>query len=181
MVEVFLQVRRTPTVSGTLMDYMNYQQTVAHQCEWVTRNLAYNLDFIPDDKLTWKPAPDAKSALDIVEHMLLTFAALPMYLHSEDPADLKVEPVTEREDAKARLIEAGQNYAALLRDLPDSALQGDLQMRNFALPRPRAIMMPVVDAIHHHGQIAYIQTLLGDKEVHFEMSTFVGKDEADNG
>ena len=25
----------------------------------------------------------------------------------------------------------------------------------------------VIDAVHHHGQIAYIQTLLGDKESHF--------------
>ena len=31
--------------------------------------LVFNLDFLPDEKLGWKPAPDAKSALEIVNHL----------------------------------------------------------------------------------------------------------------
>ena len=37
-------------------------------------------------------------------------------------------------------------------------------------PLSQAVSMPVVDLIHHHGQIAYIQTLLGDTEDHLLMS-----------
>src|SRR5438270_10212180 len=42
---------------------------LARMTEFAGNNLAYNLQFIPADKLGWKPAPGAKSALEIVQHV----------------------------------------------------------------------------------------------------------------
>ena len=36
---------------------------LAGQTTFFSRNIGHNLDFIPDDKLDWKPAPSALSAL----------------------------------------------------------------------------------------------------------------------
>ena len=43
---------------------------LAGQIVFFSRNLAHNLDFIPDDKLDWKPAPTANSAMEVVRHLL---------------------------------------------------------------------------------------------------------------
>ena len=32
---------------------------------------------------------------------------------------------------------------------------------------PRAELIPVLDLLHHHGQICYLQSLLGDQEMHW--------------
>jgi hypothetical protein len=42
---------------------------LARMTEFAGNNLAYNLEFIPADKLGWKPAPSAKSALEIIQHV----------------------------------------------------------------------------------------------------------------
>ena len=48
---------------------MSPLEVLAYQAEWCAKDTAHNLDFIPADKLAWKPAPSAKSTLDIVnEH-----------------------------------------------------------------------------------------------------------------
>ena len=48
---------------------MGALQLLAEQLDWDTKNLACNLDFIPDDKLGWKPAPEANLALGTVHHL----------------------------------------------------------------------------------------------------------------
>jgi hypothetical protein len=32
----------------------------------------------------------------------------------------------------------------------------------------RAVLIPVLDLLHRHGQICYLQTLLGDTEMHWD-------------
>ena len=47
---------------------MVVMEVLARQVIWACENIACNLKFIPADKLEWKPAPGAKSALEIVNH-----------------------------------------------------------------------------------------------------------------
>src|SRR5438874_12362465 len=43
---------------------MHPMEGVAQLAEWAGPDLAYNLDFVPEDRLNWKPAPESKSALE---------------------------------------------------------------------------------------------------------------------
>ena len=46
---------------------------------------------------------------------------------------------------------------------------------------PRAALIPVLDLLHHHGQVCYLQTLLGDREQHWNeaaIAEFFGRDSA---
>ena len=36
-------------------------ELAAGQITWAHKNINNNLDFVPDDKLNWKPAPSSKS------------------------------------------------------------------------------------------------------------------------
>ncbi|HTE20118.1 MAG TPA: hypothetical protein VK689_17270, partial [Armatimonadota bacterium] len=55
---------------------MHPMEVPAQQMLWASKNAAYNLSFIPEDKLNWKPAPTANSALEIVNHVAFYIRAM---------------------------------------------------------------------------------------------------------
>jgi hypothetical protein len=136
-------------------------EILAGQMEWAGRNFAHNLDFVPDDKLNWKPAPTANSALEISHHAAGAIRGLQAMMTGETPATL--EAPQNREEAKAQVQSAAEDYVAWARGVKaedlgriiDTGFMGELPLGYLAT-------FPVVDFIHHHGQIAYIQYLLGD-------------------
>lgn len=156
---------------------MGTLQTLAGQASWATKNLAYNLDFIPDEKLVWKPAGTARSALEIVGHLLGTFAMATDQLKDTGQEMLYHKlacSVSSRNEAKIRLISTGEEYSYLLFSLKPEILTKVVELPFGRFPLSFVAAMPVMDAVHHHGQIAYIQILLGDAESHFDFSLIEG-------
>jgi hypothetical protein len=149
---------------------MNPLEALAMQAEWVARNLAYNLDFIPADKLAWKPAPTAKSALDVVNHNARAFKGMQPVLSGGSFAPPDFPPATTLAAAKELIISAATEYAAALRKVNPEDLGKTIQLPFGTFTLGRVATLPVFDVMHHHGQIAYIQTLLGDTEDHFDAS-----------
>lgn len=151
----------------------SYVETLSGQAQWAARNLAYNLDFIPDDKLAWKPEPSALSALEVVGHILNAYAGLgaivanPTGEHSFNPDPPKL---STRDEAKEKLIAAVDNYCQLIGGLSEEDLKKPVTMPFGTFPMSFLVSMAPLDTVHHHGQIAYIQTLLGDTESHFDFS-----------
>jgi hypothetical protein len=142
---------------------------LARMTEFAGNNLAYNLEFIPAEKLGWKPAPGAKSALEIVQHVTgaLNFTrpilAGGAFTRSEIPRP------TDRASAQEMIRAASRDYAAALRQVDPARLGEMVDLPFGSLPLAQCCGLPPFDVMHHHGQIAYIQTLLGDQEDHFQM------------
>jgi uncharacterized damage-inducible protein DinB len=156
---------------------MNYTDVLAGQAEWAAKNMAYNLDFIAPDKLDWKPAPTAKSALDIVNHVVAAIRSMKSLLEEgnyERPNFQHPDftPATTADEAKTLLVTTAGEYAQSLRAVKPEDLGKDVNLPFGTMPLARVVSMPVIDLVHHHGQIAYIQTLLGDTEPHFDRSMF---------
>ena len=143
---------------------------LARQVVFFSRNLAHNLDFIPDDKLDWKPAPTANSAMEVVQHLLGAQHRLRAVLEGGNMENVQVPEPQTRDEAKQALAESADAYAAMLRGLDPATLNDKINLRFGEMPKAFVASMAVADTIHHHGQIAYIQTLLGDTETHFDMS-----------
>jgi uncharacterized damage-inducible protein DinB len=135
---------------------------------YAAKSTAYNLEFIPDDRLTWKPGGEAKSALEIINHVL---ECLTLINNRLQPGTAVHTPVTTKQEATEKLLDSTGHYVRLVRDA---------QPERFA-----EILMPdrpvtigifaaglVLDMMNHHGQITYIQTLFGDTEPHFNMDAF---------
>ena len=137
---------------------------------WAASNIALNLDYIPDDKLNWKPAPTAPSALEIVEHLLAVLHRMTPLVGGFEVNSEAPQAVANRDDAKARLIEAAAKYSAMLHEMPLEKLGESVATRMGTMPRRALALMPVNDMIHHHGQIAYLQLMLGDEETHRDLS-----------
>ncbi|PQV65253.1 DinB family protein [Abditibacterium utsteinense] len=145
---------------------MHPLQLLSDTIKWAGKNLSYNLGFIADDKLNWKPAPSAKSALEISAEVVNVTDMFEALVAGRAPSEEK-KSFSSREEAQKAVEEASAKYAQTLLSLGDNDLTGEMDLGFTKMPKARAISIPVVETIHHHGQIAYIQTLLGDTESHF--------------
>ncbi len=138
---------------------------------WAAKNTLYNLGFIPDDKLNWKPAPEANSAMEIIRHMAGAMAGMRGILERGGGAWRAVDlPLPDTREAAAELLLGElEKYQAAVRAVPLARLAEKIEVRpGWSIALARACSMPMVDQIHHHGQISYLQTLLGDTEPHFD-------------
>jgi DinB superfamily len=145
---------------------MHPMNGVAGLAEWAGPDLAHNLDFIPEDRLNWKPAPDSKSALECASEAALFMKSMIPVLAGAEWQRPDYSP-TSKAEIQELLRTVAKEYADALRALPPERL-GEVVSTPFGdTPLGRLAGFPVVDIIHHRGQVCYIQTLLGDKENHF--------------
>jgi hypothetical protein len=150
---------------------MSPVELLAYQMEWAAKDTAHNLDFIPEERLTWKPAESAKSVLDLVTEMAGVALGMAPVLRGESWTFIAPDPIpTDRESARQTLLAAAAEYRRALEEVTPEAMQRPIDLGFAELPFLRAAGLPVVEYIHHRGQIIYIQTLLGDTEDHFDMS-----------
>jgi hypothetical protein len=146
---------------------MGPYDVLAGMTQYAGVNFAYNLDFIPEDKLDWKPSPDANSALEVAAHVVHALNGMRPLLkgggfnmdHGAGPTDLA--------SAKAAVIEAASAFAEDLRNIDPAILGNSVETPVGAMPLGQVLTWGPFDLMHHHGQLAYIQTILGDKESHF--------------
>lgn len=147
---------------------MHPLQTFAETLRWAGQDTAYNLGFIPADRFQWKPAPSAKSAAEIVNHLLFSLHSMLPVLNGGEWQHPDFTEATGPEDAAALLTAVSEEYADKMLAIPAADLSRDVKIwGHYHTWLGRAATMPVVDTIHHRGQIVYIQTLLGDVEDHF--------------
>ena len=133
--------------------------------DWANKNICNNIDFMPDDRMSWKPEPGAKSPYEIIGHMTNTVEMMTSGLKQHAKRELP-DP-TSKEQAKQMVNEVIQNHVAFIKTLSDEQLAGKVNLGPLGeFPMAMATALPVVECINHHGQLTYIQTLLGDEESH---------------
>jgi len=134
------------------------------------KNFVYNLQFIPADKLDWKSAPTAKSVMEIVNHLAYFQIAMAGVARGEGWKDPQFTPATNLDQAKELILSATGAFSDAISNLSEERLHDkvDLPFGSFMLVQVAS--MATVDLAHHHGQIAYIQSLLGDAEDHFDFA-----------
>lgn len=149
---------------------MEELKSVAWMLRYGVRSLIHNVGFIPEERAGWKPEAGAKSPLEIVTEVLRAVRMYEPILHGpEFPATTPPFPrPATLQEATTLLAAAVEEYAAAL-----EAAGPELER-----PRPmpfggvfratRAVCFPLFDLFHHHGQICYLQSLLGDTEMHWD-------------
>jgi uncharacterized damage-inducible protein DinB len=134
--------------------------------EWIAKNASHNLNFIPEEKLDWHPAPEAKSALDIAHEIATSVDAIANLMKTSEYHTNITRP-TSREEAQAAVSAAAEAYITTARGLSEERMAENVDFFGREMTVGKVLELPVIEAAHHHGQIAYIQTLLGDKDDHF--------------
>ena len=149
---------------------MHPLEGVVWQVEWAGGNFAYNLGFIAEDKINWKPAPSAPSALEVANHTVESLAKMSSVLRGASyDANVDFAPATTREQAQIAIRTQSALFAQTVRGLRAEELDDKVVLPWGEHTKAEAAGMDAIEIVHHHGQIAYIQMLLGDTESHFEM------------
>lgn len=139
-------------------------ELIVGQIDWAHRNINHNLDFIPDDKLNWKPATETKSVLEIINHAANTVHTFTHLITGSRQHDLP--PAANRDEAKALITRVVEAHQKVVDALTPPELEQIVPTPVGDLPKGFVAGLPVVELINHHGQITYIQSLLGDTESH---------------
>ena len=143
-------------------------ELITAQLGWAHENINNNLDAVPADKLSWKPAPEAKSVLEIVTHATgsvnMMTSAIKAAVGGGEQAELA--PATDLSDAKKLITQVIETHLHCIGSLQPSDLEKTAKLPFGEFPVGFVAGLPVVELINHHGQITYIETLLGDTESH---------------
>lgn len=144
-------------------------KAAAWMLRYGARSLAHNLQHVPEDRAHWKPKPGVKSPLEMVAEVLRALNMYrPIFSGPDYPASMpRLQQPSSLAEAGEWLVAAADQYAALL-EAAGPELDRPQEMPFGATFRAhRAVCFPLMDLFNHHGQILYIQTLLGDKEMHW--------------
>ena len=163
-------------------DPMEDVKAAAWMIRYGARSLAHNLDFIPADREQWRPAPEAKSPLEVATEAVRVFAMyLPLLEAGGFPDRPEFEAPAALSQAKARLLEIAERYARAL-ETAGSELDRPQPMPFGGVFRAtRAACYPLLDLMNHHGQILYLQSLLGDAEMHWSEEAIAAEFSAPTG
>ena len=94
-----------------------------------------------------------------------TLAMMTAGLKGEAPKELPT-PKT-RDEAKQLVSQAIADHVSYIKTLSDEQLAGTTKFEKLGeFPTVMAAALPVIETINHHGQLTYIQTLMGDDESH---------------
>lgn len=135
--------------------------------------------FVPEDKLTWKPLDLGRSVLDQCQELAQSPAYVTSMIAGEKMPEMSQESwqkVMEERQAWTTVEECErigkERLAALfeaIRNCPDERLKETVWLpydggRDFTIQE--IMEYPRWNANYHAGQISYVQTLYGDKEMH---------------
>jgi hypothetical protein len=152
------------------------QQFAVQATREVAEALARTASAMPPDKQTWKPLDAGRTALDQVQECagICYFAAQILQTRAVPPMDpdqmaqFKAENDT-MEKALAALKAGTETYMSAIEAFPPEHLEETITLpfgagyvRTFA----QFMFLNYWNMVYHIGQINYIQTLYGDKEMH---------------
>ena len=138
-----------------------------------------NFSKVPDDKLTWVPAPTAKSALRIAAHTALyagRFAkmirdqALPLPSNISEwvaQRDAEEEAITDRGQIETIFREGTAEVLAALDALTEEDINVVIDSgQGWTMSMRYLITLPAWHTANHTGQIDFLQTCWDDQHVY---------------
>jgi hypothetical protein len=144
-------------------------KALARLVRWAAGSMAFNLGKIPADKLDWKPTETSKSALEITDEVIFVMkSSMPVFQGGNLDFQAERPKSSGLDEARQRLAESAEALAVAL-EAAGPELERALDTPMGPLWGSYAVSFGLVDLLHHHGQITYIQSLLGDAENHMEM------------
>jgi hypothetical protein len=145
-------------------------KVAAWMLRYGARSLIHHLQFIPAERAGWQPEAGTKSPLEIVTEVLCAVTMYRPILDGPEYPEQRPEmprPAT-LEEAAELLMAAVEEYAAALEAAGPELDRPQPMPFGGVFRASRAACYPVLDLFHHHGQVCYLQSLLGDTEMHWD-------------
>ncbi|MCA1595133.1 MAG: DinB family protein [Chloroflexi bacterium] len=134
------------------------------------------LSFVPEDRLTWSPAPTAKSALQIAAHCagysggfagVISAGKFPSNVEAFlGPIHSATNSITTLEQAETMLRAGIAATIAALDTVRPEQIGATIETPQGQTPFTFFMTVPAFHLDGHAGQIDYLQTCWDDQEVH---------------
>ena len=162
------------------MSENNYLEHVVKMTKGATEAIFAAARKMPEDKVTWKPLDEGRSALEQLRECAMSpnwFA--PILAHKAMP-EFKEEDMAKAQqlqaswnsidDCEKACKEHSENLYQIIRDFPESELSKVIHLPfgsegGFDASLAEVAMFQYWNLTYHWGQINYIQTLYGDKNM----------------
>ncbi len=155
---------------------MRAQDIIADLTQYASDGLIRNFLSMPEDRRDWKAVPESRSALNQIWECGLVNERFAQFLSGESAEPLSFQMLgelwgSESSDSAEALVEklklATTHLCEALRALTDEQLEEMIQLNPEAkLPTKMVMWMGLRNMWYHTGQVAFIQTLYGDGEMH---------------
>lgn len=152
---------------------MRLQDQIVKQTQRAMDDVIRSVDALPTDKRDWAPE-GGRSALSqlreiaMVPHFYITILKTGAPPAFDDHAH-EMPSLTTVDECRTEAMKATSELCRMIREFPDSDLEKEI-----TLPFNGGMVVTMADllglhywnTVYHLGQINFIQTLLGDKEMH---------------
>src|SRR5262245_61595814 len=143
---------------------MTVQEFQARKVMRIARTLAHFVATTPADKLDWCPCLDDKSCtrsvLDQISECVACNRCITLLLSGGENPVSPGKPITDAQTAQEELLQSAEELAAILRVMPDEALEKSFTMPSMTLTGEVLIDIPTRNMSYHGGQINFLQLLL---------------------
>lgn len=158
---------------------MRLQDHLVRQTQRALNDLLRAVDALPPEKLDWKPCETSRSVLSQLKEVamapqffihVIRHGKMPdMTNHAHDSTEKIEHDLVDLASTKQKAMEATAELCSAILDFPDDGLDHEI-----TLPFGGGMVMTMAEILglhawnmtYHYGQINYIQTLLGDVEMH---------------
>ncbi len=157
------------------MPDFNPVETLCGSTRFCFTRLVNDLDALTDEQAVTSPAPDTRTAADIVSECARVNWHIGRILRNAPPSEEETASSREEMAACSNSKQKARQYleretASLLEALQqiDPSRLGEQQkLWNREVSLFQAAQLPAMHMFYHDGQLAYIQTFFGDQENHW--------------
>lgn len=138
-----------------------------------TRLLNVAMDCLPEDKHNWCPSGCAKTPLQIYGECAGIYAWAAHFLSGKQPVEWETfmsrfRGTAALGEARVLMEQAEQQLHDALDNVDEANLQDEVEPGfGLRMTLGQYIFLPSYHTCYHVGQLNYVQTLLGDAEMHF--------------
>ncbi len=132
---------------------------------------------VPEDRITWSPAPTAKSALRLAAHVGIANLGIAAVVRGEGIGAATMQEVLAQSEAAERTITTRQQALDLIENsvqavlaaldaLTPERIAGVVETPMLTAPMPVFMNLFGLHMFEHASQVDYLQTIWGDMEFH---------------
>jgi hypothetical protein len=158
---------------------MSYQSQTIRMTKNATINIFRSARAMPKDKLTWAVLDEGRSVLDLLQECAQSPSWFDGILRNRgmekfDEVDMKAALEQRNswktlDDCEEACLQFSENLYKTIENFPDNSLEEEIQLpfsENFVASFADICMFQYWNLVYHLGQINFIQTLYGDKDMH---------------
>jgi uncharacterized damage-inducible protein DinB len=152
------------------------KQIAARMTANAAENLKINLEAMPADKREWRPLDAGRSALSLIQECAVINGFFARILHEGKAPEMKWEEyqaacaqLDTADKALSALMASTAELTAAIESVPEERLADEVTMpfhEGMVMTMEQIMFAAYWNMTYHHGQLAYIQTLYGDYEMH---------------